>query len=107
MEVGTRDRRKRSRRRRRRRLIVPLALLAAAAVAVVLVIDNGPGHAERQLVTSYVRAWSAGDYHKMYSLLDPASRGRLSEARFAAAYRRDATVATLRSITPARLGPKR
>ena len=78
--------------------------MAAVAVAAVLVVRGSPGAAERQLVTNYVRAWSAGDYRKMYSLLDPASRQSLSESRFAAAYRRDAMIATVRSITPARVG---
>jgi penicillin-binding protein A len=89
------------------RLFIPLGILAAAAVAIVLLITSGPGHADRQLVTSYVRAWSAGDYPKMYSLLDPASRSHLSEARFADAYRHDATIATVRSMTPARVAPRR
>jgi peptidoglycan glycosyltransferase len=107
MEAGTRGRRRRSRWRRRVRLLIPLAIIAAAVVAIVLVISGGPGRAQQDLVTSYVRAWSAGDYHEMYSLLDPASRSKISKARFAAAYRHDATLATVRSITPARIGPKR
>ena len=98
--------RRRPRWRRRLRLLIPLAVVAAAAVAAVIVL-RGPGHAERDLVTSYVRAWAKGDYQRMYSLLDPASQSHLSEPRFAAAYRRDATLATVRSITPARVEPKR
>jgi cell division protein FtsI/penicillin-binding protein 2 len=85
-------------------LLIPFAVVAAVAVVVVLVIRGSPGAAERQLVTSYVRAWSVGDYAHMYSLLDPASRQSLSESRFAAAYRHDAMIATVRSITPARVG---
>ena len=69
--------------------MIPLIVVAGAAVAVVLVLRSGPGRAERQMVTSYVRAWAAGDYHQMYSLLSPASRQGMSEPRFAAAYRRD------------------
>jgi cell division protein FtsI/penicillin-binding protein 2 len=83
-----------------------VAIVAAVAAAAVLVL-SGPSHADQDLVTSYVRAWAKGDYHEMYSLLDPASRSHLSEAKFADAYRHDATVATLRSITPARIGPER
>ena len=75
-------------------------------MVVVLVIRGGAGRAERQLVTNYVRAWSGADYNKMYSLLDPDSRDATSQAKFAAAYRRDATVATVKSITPVRVGKR-
>ena len=66
-----------------------------------------PDGAERQLVSSYVRAWAAGDYHQMYSLLTPASQQGISEARFTAAYRRDATTATTVKLTPVRIGKRR
>lgn len=100
-------RRRRRRWRRRVRLLIPLLILAAIAVAIVLVIRSSPGHAERQLVTSYVAAWDARDYRHMYSLLDQASRAQVSEARFAAAYRRDATIATLQSMRARRIGNRR
>jgi cell division protein FtsI/penicillin-binding protein 2 len=88
-------------------LLIPLAVVAAAAVAVVLVLRSGPGRAERQLVTSYVHAWAAGDYHQMYSLLSPASQQALSERSFAAAYRRDASIATTVSLRSTRVGRRR
>jgi peptidoglycan glycosyltransferase len=88
-------------------LLIPLALLAAAAVAVVLVLRAGPEQAERQLATSYAQAWAARDYPRMYSLLDPASRLGMTEASFAAAYRRDATIATLEQLIPGRVGSPR
>src|SRR5690242_21824831 len=89
------------------RLLIPLAGVAAAAVAVVLLMRSGPGPAEHQQVTSYVRAWAAGDYHQMYSLLSPASQQATSERRFAAAYRRDATTATTVKLVPQRVGKRR
>jgi cell division protein FtsI/penicillin-binding protein 2 len=82
-------------------------VLAAGAVAVVLLLRSGPGPAEHKLVTSYVRAWAAGDYHQMYSLLSPASQQAMSERRFAAAYRRDATTATTVKLIPQRVGKRR
>jgi penicillin-binding protein A len=88
-------------------VLVPVAVAAAVGVAVVLVIRGSAGHPEQQLVSTYVRAWAAGDYHQMYTLVDPASQHALSEHAFADAYRRDATVATLRSLTPARVGTLR
>jgi cell division protein FtsI/penicillin-binding protein 2 len=45
-----------------------------------------------------MQAWSRGDYQQMYSLLDAASRHRLTEARFVAAYAGAAQTATLRSV---------
>ena len=104
---GGRGRRRRRRWRRRARLLIPLAVIAAAAAAVVIVLEGSAGHAERQLVTDYVQAWAARDYGRMYALLDPASRASISQGRFAAEYRRDATVATERSISPRRVGNRR
>ena len=88
------------------RLLIPLAVVAGIAVAVVLVLRSGPGRAERQLVSSYVRAWATDDYHQMYSLLSPASQQTMSEGRFVAAYRRDATTATTVKLTPVRIGKR-
>ncbi len=107
MEGGARRRGRRSTKRRRLRLLIPLAVIAGIAVAVVLLLRPDPGAAERQLVTNYVRAWSAGDFRQMYTLLDPASQAAISEARFAAAYRRDATTATLVKLTPLRVQSRR
>jgi penicillin-binding protein A len=107
MEGGTRRRGRRRLWRRRLRLLIPLAVIAAVAAGVVLVLRAGPGRAERQLVTSYLRAWAAGDYHQMYALLGPASQRAMSEARFAAAYRRDATTATTAKLVLLRVGNRR
>jgi len=70
-------------------------------------IRAGPGRAERQLVSNYVRDWATSDYQKMYSLLDPVSRTQMSEARFAAAYRHDAMIATLATLTAEKIGGRR
>ncbi len=91
-------------RRRRLRLIVPVAAVALIALGVVLVIRASSARSERRMVTNYVQAWAAGDYTRMYSLLDPASKAGTSEARFAAGYRRDAGTATLLRLTAGRVG---
>jgi penicillin-binding protein A len=101
---GGRHRSQRRRWRRRLRLLIPVVVVAGIAVAAVLVLQSGPGAAERQLVTNYTHAWAAGDYPKMYALLSPDSQQGMSETRFAAAYRRDATTATLVKLIPARVG---
>jgi len=93
--------------RRRLRLLIPLAIVAAIAAAVVLILRAGPGRAERQLVTGYVSAWATGNYPKMYSLLDPATRQGMSERSFAAAYRRYGTTATFQKLIPIRVGSRR
>ena len=104
MAVGQRPRRA-SRSGRRRRLLraVALGLVAAAAFAAGIFVALGPGRAERRLVTSYVTDWARGNYSLMYGMLDPQSRARVSEARFAAAYRRAADTATLTSIRSVKL----
>ena len=107
MEGTTRRPRRRRRRRRRLRLLIPLAVIAGIVVAVILILRGDPAAAERQLVTNYVHAWAAGDYHRMYSLLDPASQQTISETRFADAYRHDAMTATLVSLTPVRVTNRR
>jgi cell division protein FtsI/penicillin-binding protein 2 len=88
---------------RRKRLLtrgVPIAVVAAAAFAAGAVWATAPGRAERHLVSTYVNAWARADYAKMYTLLDPASRRRTSERKFASALRHTAEVATLVSLTP-------
>jgi len=81
--------------------------VALIALAVVLVMRASSARSERRMVTNYVQSWSAGDYARMYSLLDPASKAGMSEARFAAAYRRDADTATLLKLTAERIGRRR
>ncbi|MBV9335393.1 MAG: hypothetical protein JO243_05805 [Solirubrobacterales bacterium] len=104
MEAGTRRPPRRRRSKRGFRFLIPLVGLAAVVAGIVLVIRGSSGDAERKLVTSYVHAWAAGDYGRMYSLLDPASRAHASEPRFAAAYRRDAGIATVTALRAGRLG---
>ncbi len=86
---------------------MPVAVLVVIGVGVVLVIRAASGRSERRLVTNYVQAWTAGDYAHMYSLLDPASQAQMSEARFAAAYRRDASTATVVRLVDEHVGSLR
>jgi cell division protein FtsI/penicillin-binding protein 2 len=85
-------------------LAVSVVLVAAVAAGVVLVIRAASADSERHLVTNYVRAWSAGDFSRMYSLLDPASRQHMTEPRFAAAYRRAAMTATMLRLVTEHVG---
>ncbi|HZU61219.1 MAG TPA: penicillin-binding transpeptidase domain-containing protein, partial [Solirubrobacteraceae bacterium] len=65
-------------------------------VGTVLLTSSGPdlqGAARR-----YVEAWTRRDFARMYTLLDRASRQRLTQAQFVARYRSAAQTATLRSL---------
>ncbi len=84
--------------------VIPLVVLAALAFVAGILIATGPGKAERRLVTHYVQAWQSSNFAQMYSMLDPDSRRRLSEAQFIAAYRGAATTATLLSVTALHVG---
>ena len=86
---------------------MPVAVLVVIGVGVLLVVRAASGRSERRLVTSYVHAWAAGDYAHMYSLLDPASQASMSEGRFAAAYRRDASTATVLRLVDEHVGRRR
>ena len=95
--------RPRGRRRRRQRLLtraLPVGVLAVAAFAAGVLLAMRPGHEERQMVKRYVTAWGHSDYPVMYTLLDRASRGAMSESRFAHALETAAGTATLKSLAP-------
>jgi hypothetical protein len=79
--------------RHKRRRIIALAI-AAALVAVVVVLLTRGAPAENQLALSYARAWTRGEYAAMYSRLDAHSKGAVSPAAFASAYKNDAVIAT-------------
>jgi peptidoglycan glycosyltransferase len=81
-----------------------LVALAAGAFAGGVVIGSRSGGAERRVVTAYVDAWARGDYDRMYALLDPGSRQRVTRAEFTAAYLADARAATLVKLVPHRVG---
>jgi penicillin-binding protein A len=84
--------------------LLVLATFVVVALIVGLLIVLAGGNDERQLVTRYVKAWSRGDYHSMYSMLDKDSQESVSEPRFKAAYRAAAETATLTSIVPGKVG---
>jgi cell division protein FtsI/penicillin-binding protein 2 len=79
-------------------------VLGAAAFGYGIYVAGGPGRAQHALVTDYVHAWASGSYARMYSLLDSASKKRVSEVRFVADYQRAAATATLQSLRPVRVG---
>ncbi len=95
------------RRQRRRRLLtraLPIVALAVIAVAIGGFITLRGGGEERGLVTDYVTAWSHGEFHRMYGLLDRTSRRATTESRFAAEVSRAEATATLVSLRAVRVG---
>ncbi|HEY2769552.1 MAG TPA: penicillin-binding transpeptidase domain-containing protein [Solirubrobacteraceae bacterium] len=85
---------------------MPLAVIAIAALVAGIIVSTGPGRAEHRLVTDYVNAWARGDYARMYGMLDSGSQHRISEARFASAYKAAGSTATLEAIILGRVGSK-
>jgi peptidoglycan glycosyltransferase len=86
-----------ARRRRARLRGLGLGAILAAGAAVGWILASG-GPDVHKLVGTYVRAWVERDYSRMYSMLDPSSRQRISEPRFVAAYEDAARTATLLSL---------
>ncbi|MGO9753582.1 MAG: penicillin-binding transpeptidase domain-containing protein [Solirubrobacteraceae bacterium] len=66
--------------------------------------SGAPSRSQQALVRRYAQAWSRGNYPLMYSMLDAASKQRLSEAQFRAQYARAAAVATLTALRITRVG---
>jgi cell division protein FtsI/penicillin-binding protein 2 len=83
-----------------------LVAVAVLAFAVGVLTATGPGRAEQDLVTRYVRAWARRDYAGMYARFDAGSRRRLSAGQFADALRGAAATATLRSLTLVSVGAR-
>ena len=104
--VGAAPRPRRRRRGNLRRL-APIVLLAAGALAGGLIAGGRHEPSDRRLANRFVTAWERGDYAEMYGMLTPAAREEIPLRRFARAYRRAATTATLAGLEAARAGEAR
>ncbi len=85
---------------RRRRLLtraLPLALLALVAFVVGAALGT-PGSPGKETANRFAEAWTTSNYAAMYRELNDASRARVSAKQFAAAYREDRDIATLRGL---------
>jgi penicillin-binding protein A len=69
-------------------------VLAAASFAAGVIVADRPNHDAQHLATRYVTAWTHDRVAAMYGMLDPASRARVSERRFAAEVTADRDTAT-------------
>ncbi|HEX5622517.1 MAG TPA: penicillin-binding transpeptidase domain-containing protein [Solirubrobacteraceae bacterium] len=84
-------------------------MLAVAALAFLggLVVGSVHQPAERALASRFVEAWERGDYAAMHALLTPEAKNATSVTRFARAYRRAATTATVAAVHADRLSEPR
>lgn len=97
-------------RRRRRRgprirpglVVLVLVLLAAAGAAAVLLTQRDDGR--RAAAQRFVAAWTRRDTAAMWRALDPASRRRYPQARFAALVRSADRAAGVRSVAARKPG---
>jgi hypothetical protein len=88
---------------RRHLAIRVLAGLAVAAFVVGLIVGaTTPSGAERA-TKSFASAWQRGDYARMYALLTPGARKRISAAAFRQAYLTAAATATAVSVDTGRV----
>jgi penicillin-binding protein A len=79
-------------------------LVAAGAFGYGIYQAGAGGRQARQLARSYVMAWAHDDFRKMYRLLEPSSRRKLTEPEFAAQYAAAAMTATLKSLGTIHVG---
>jgi peptidoglycan glycosyltransferase len=83
---------------------VPLLFVVVVALVAGIIVATSSSPDVRGVVRQYVRAWTRGDFTRMYSLLDRASRQTLSRTQFASRYQTAAQTATLRSLIIRRVG---
>jgi beta-lactamase class D len=89
---------------RRHRLLgraLPLGLIGLVAAVAGAVVGAAHVPADRAAAQRYAQAWAHGSYRAMYGLLSAQSRAHVSRARFVAAYRQAALVATLERVAVA------
>lgn len=93
-----------ARRRRWLRHGLPLLILVVAALIGGVIVATSSGADVQGVVRQYVRAWTRGDFTRMYSLLDKPSRQRLTRRQFVSRYTSAAETGTLRSLTIRSIG---
>jgi len=79
---------------RRRLTVRVLGAAAVLAFVVGLVIGAVTPSGPERVTRDFAKAWDRGDYARMYSMLTPDAKKRVSEAGFRAAYLTAANTAT-------------
>jgi hypothetical protein len=88
---------------RRRVAIRALAGFAAAAFLIGLIVGATTQSGAERTTRSFGAAWANGDYKRMYALLTPAARARVSQAEFQSAYANAAATATAFGVETGRV----
>jgi penicillin-binding protein A len=83
---------------RRHLAVRVLGVAAALAFLVGLIVGSITPSGPERVTRDFGNAWGRGDYHRMYSLLTPAAKKRVTEAAFRAAYSTTANTATASGI---------
>ena len=79
---------------RRRLAMRVLGAAGAVAFLVGLIVGSVTPTGPERVTHDFARAWSRGDYSRMYSLLTPGAKKRASEVAFRSAYSTAANTAT-------------
>jgi cell division protein FtsI/penicillin-binding protein 2 len=85
-------------RRLTHRALPVLGGLAFVSLMAGLMVGGGAESAAVDAARRYAAAWERGDYAAMYALLGADSQSRVSESRFADAYRTTAATATATAV---------
>jgi penicillin-binding protein A len=83
---------------RRRLAVRVLGVAAVIAFLVGLVIGAVTPSGPERVTRDFARAWDRGDYSRMYSMLSPGAKKRVSETTFRAAYSTAANTATAKEV---------
>jgi cell division protein FtsI/penicillin-binding protein 2 len=81
-----------------RRALPVLALAGVSFVIGAIVGANSSAPASHTLASSFVRAWTRGDYRAMYTDIDAASQSAMTPAAFASAYQQALLTATATGV---------
>ena len=92
------DRPAERRRRLTHRALPVVGGLAFVSLVAGVLAGAGVDSADVAAARRYGAAWERGDYAAMYALLGADSRSRVSESRFARAYRDTAATATAAAV---------
>jgi penicillin-binding protein A len=88
---------------RRRLAVRALGAVGGVAFLVGLIVGATTPSGPERVTRGFAAAWSRGDYGRMYSMLTPGVRKRVSESAFAGAYAVAANTATAIDVATGRV----
>jgi peptidoglycan glycosyltransferase len=84
---------------RRHLAVRVLGIAAGVAFLVGLIVGSVTPSGPERVTRDFGRAWDRGDYARMYSMLTPGTKKRVSEAAFRSAYSNVANMATATKVS--------